>query len=99
MNPEVEYSVAITAFWVIEAVYQKSFSHCLEDDSRTPQELKETCQRWGNEGFGQYCKSLENIANRCLQTASDEVISKAEVVFLKVLEHEVDFWNMSRGEP
>lgn len=95
MNLEVEYAVAITAFWAIEAVYQESFAHCLEESSRTPEELKETCQRWGNEGFGQYCKNLENIVNCCLQTASDEVISKAEVVFLRVLEHEVDFWNMS----
>ncbi|KAL2464223.1 Bifunctional TENA-E protein [Forsythia ovata] len=98
MSPDIEYTVAITAFWAIEAVYQESFAHCLEDGSRTPEELKETCQRWGNTGFGQYCRSLRNIANRHLEKASDHMLSKAEVILIRVLEHEVEFWNMSRGE-
>ncbi|KAK3015629.1 hypothetical protein RJ639_005503 [Escallonia herrerae] len=98
MSLEVEYPVAMTAFWAIEAVYQESFAHCLEEGSETPEELKETCQRWGNEGFGKYCQSLQNIANRCLEKAPDNLVSKAEVVFLHVLEHEVEFWNMSRLE-
>lgn len=97
MNPDVEYTLAITAFWAIETVYQESFAHCLEDGSKTPEELKETCQRWGNEGFGQYCRSLQNITNRRLEKASDDMFSKAEVVLIRVLEHEVEFWNMSRG--
>lgn len=106
MSPEVEYTVAITAYWAIEAVYQESFAHCLEDGSKTPPELLETCQRWGNPGFGQYCSALRNIVNRRLERASDDqlkeglddVLKKAEVVFLRVLEYEVDFWNMSRGD-
>ncbi|KAA8527383.1 hypothetical protein F0562_034902 [Nyssa sinensis] len=98
MSSEVEYIVAITAFWAIETVYQESFAHCLEDGSKTAEELKDTCQRWGNDSFGQYCRSLERIANRCLEKASDDVVSKAEVVFLRVLEHEIEFWNMSHGE-
>ncbi|PSR92512.1 Bifunctional TENA-E protein [Actinidia chinensis var. chinensis] len=97
-STEVEYTVAVTAFWAIEAVYQDSFAHCLEEDSKTPAELKETCERWGNEAFGQYCRSLREIANRSLEKAPDGVVSKAEIVFLRVLEHEVEFWNMSRGE-
>ena len=97
MRPEVEYTVAITAFWAIEAVYQESFAHCLGEGSETPTELKETCARWGNEGFGQYCQSLQNIANWRLQKASDDELRKAEVALLSVLEHEVEFWNMSRG--
>ncbi|CAA2976418.1 probable bifunctional TENA-E [Olea europaea subsp. europaea] len=97
MSPDVEYTLAITAFWAIETVYQESFAHCLEDGSKTPEELKETCQRWGNEGFGQYCRSLQNITNRRLEKASDDMFSKAEVVLIRVLEHEVEFWNMSRG--
>ncbi|KAK8478239.1 hypothetical protein V6N11_080198 [Hibiscus sabdariffa] len=96
-SPEVEYTVAIVAFWVIETVYQESFAHCLEDGSKTPPELKETCQRWGNEGFGEYCNSLRKIADRQLEKASDDAISKAEAMFLQVLEYEVDFWNMSHG--
>ncbi|XP_027333067.1 probable bifunctional TENA-E protein [Abrus precatorius] len=97
ISPEVEYTVAITAFWAIEAVYQESFAHCIEEGSKTPPELKETCERWGNEGFGQYCQTLQNIANRRLQKASDDELKKAEVMLLSVLEHEVEFWNMSRG--
>ncbi|XP_059646616.1 probable bifunctional TENA-E protein [Cornus florida] len=97
-SPEVEYTVAITALWAIEVAYQESFAHCLEDGSKTPEELKETCQRWGNEGFGQYCRSLQSMANRRLAKASDDVAAKAEVVLLSVLEHEIEFWNMSRGK-
>uniref|UniRef100_A0A2N9IP66 aminopyrimidine aminohydrolase n=1 Tax=Fagus sylvatica TaxID=28930 RepID=A0A2N9IP66_FAGSY len=98
MSPDVEYTVAITAFWAIEAVYQASFALCLEDGSKTPAELRETCQRWGNDGFGQYCNSLQKIASRRLAKAPDDVLTKAEVALLSVLEHEVEFWNMSRGK-
>ncbi|XP_019464887.1 PREDICTED: probable bifunctional TENA-E protein [Lupinus angustifolius] len=97
MSPEVEYTVAITAFWATEAVYQESFAHCLGEGSKTPPELKETCARWGNEGFGLYCQSLQRIADRSLQKASEDELKKAEVMFLSVLEHEVEFWNMSRA--
>ncbi|EXB71074.1 hypothetical protein L484_004209 [Morus notabilis] len=101
MGPEVEYTVALTAYWAIEAVYQESFALCLEEGTRTPPELEDTCQRWGNEAFGKYCSSLKNIAERRLKKASDDyedVLKKAEVVFLRVLEHEIEFWNMSRGD-
>lgn len=97
MDPEVEYAVAVAAFWAIEAIYQESFAHCLEQDSKTSAELKETCKRWGNEGFKQYCLSLKEIAKRRLENAADDVKSKAEVSFLQVLEFEVNFWNMSSG--
>ncbi|KAL3505641.1 hypothetical protein ACH5RR_031023 [Cinchona calisaya] len=98
MSSDVEYTVAITAFWAIESVYQDSFAHCLEDDSKTPEELKETCQRWGNDGFRQYCRALQSIAERQLEKAPDDVREKAEAAFLDVLEHEVEFWNMSHGD-
>lgn len=98
VSPEVEYTVAITAFWAIEAVYQESFAHCLQKGSKTPEDLKETCQRWGNDGFGQYCQSLKSIADRCLHKAPDDVVSRAELVVLRVLELEVEFWNMSLEE-
>lgn len=97
MGPNVEYTVAITALWAIELVYQQSFAHCLEEGSRTPLELAETCQRWGNEGFGQYCRSLQKIVDRRLLRATSEELKKAEATLLRVLEHEVEFWNMSQG--
>ncbi|PWA44311.1 bifunctional TENA-E protein { [Artemisia annua] len=98
-SSEVENTVAISVFWAIEAVYQESFAHCLEDGNKIPQELQETCERWGNEGFGSHCKLLRDISDRCLQKASPEVIAQAEVFFHRVLKHEVEFWNMSVVEP
>lgn len=94
MRPEVEYTVAITALWLIEAVYHESFAHCLEEGTKTPLELREACERWGNEGFGSYCNTLKKIADRRLEMGSEEVSKKAEVGFLRVLEYEVEFWNM-----
>ena len=98
MSPDIEYTVALTAFWAIEAVYQESFAFCLAEGSRTPPELKETCQRWGNKDFGRYCSSIKNIVDRRLKKASEDELKKAEVALLSVLEHEVEFWNMSRGD-
>ncbi|THU55268.1 hypothetical protein C4D60_Mb11t04780 [Musa balbisiana] len=66
--------------------------------SKTPEELMETCQRWGSANFGHYCRSLQKIADRCLEKASSDIIPKAEEAFVCVLEHEVKFWNMSCGE-
>lgn len=97
MSPNIDYTIAVSAFWAIEAVYQESFAHCLEEGTKTPPELQETCRRWGNDSFGKYCDSLRKIADRRLEKASDVIVSKAEVTFLQVLEQEVDFWNMSRG--
>ncbi|XAR49687.1 hypothetical protein NMG60_11032957 [Bertholletia excelsa] len=98
MSQEIDYTVAITAFWAIEAVYHESFAHCLEEDSKTPDELKGTCERWGSDAFGQYCHSLREIVDRRLEKAPADVVSKAEVILLHVLEHEVEFWNISRGK-
>ncbi|MQL91656.1 hypothetical protein Taro_024281 [Colocasia esculenta] len=97
-DSEVDYTTAIVAFWAIETVYQESFALCLEDGSSTPAELLGTCERWGNAGFGQYCQSLRDIAERCLQNASADVLRKAEEAFTQVLEHEVNFWNMSNHD-
>ncbi|KMT06279.1 hypothetical protein BVRB_7g162040 [Beta vulgaris subsp. vulgaris] len=97
MQLEVNYTVAITAFWAIETDYQLSFAHCLEDDAKTPPELRAAFESWGNEGFGKYCDFLRMIANRCLSKALEDVQVKAEVTLLQVFELEVEFWNMSEG--
>lgn len=96
--PEVDYTVVITAFWAVETVYQESFALCLESGSKTPVELKETCQRWGSADFGRYCSSLQKITDRCLEKAPVDVQRKAEEVFVSVLEHEINFWDMSSAE-
>lgn len=87
--------MAITTFWAIETVYQDSFAHCLEDGSETPEDLKRTCERWGNDEFKKYCDTLQSIAEGQLEKAPEDVVKKAEVAFLDVLELEVEFWNMS----
>lgn len=98
MSSEVEYGVVMTAFWAIEAVYQESFAHCLENGNKTPGELTGACNRWGNDGFREYCSAVKNIAERCLENnASGEALVEAEDVLVRVLEHEVAFWEMSRG--
>ncbi|XP_023514083.1 bifunctional TENA-E protein isoform X2 [Cucurbita pepo subsp. pepo] len=99
MRPEMEYTVAITALWAIEAVYHESFAYCMEDGSKTPLELREACERWGNEGFGNYCNTLKKIVDRRLEMAAGEISKKTEVALLRVLECEVAFWNMSRDGP
>ncbi|CAN8259057.1 unnamed protein product [Cochlearia groenlandica] len=97
MRSEVKYSAMMTAFWAIEAVYQESFAHCLEDGNKTPADLTGACNRWGNDGFKQYCSSVKNLAERCLDNASEDELSEAEDVLVRVLELEVAFWEMSTG--
>lgn len=98
MLPETDYTTVIVAFWAIETVYQKCFSLCLEEESNTPRELLETCQRWGNSDFGRYCYSLQKIVTRCLEKAPQDAVRMAEEAFLNVLEYEVNFWNMSTAD-
>ncbi|XP_031497548.1 bifunctional TENA-E protein [Nymphaea colorata] len=98
MQPEVDYAACITAFWAIEMVYQTSFELCLEPGSKTPADLLETCQRWGNSSFKHYCSSLQSIADHCLEKAEEDVLREAEEAFVRVLHNEVGFWNMSYGD-
>ncbi|XP_078438619.1 heme oxygenase-like, multi-helical [Wolffia australiana] len=94
-EPEVNYAMAMVAFWTMETVYQESFSLCLGTGSKTPPELLETCLRWGSPSFKIYCASLRRIAERCLDKAQDISLLNAEAVFQRVLQLEVNFWDMS----
>ncbi|XP_055822458.1 probable bifunctional TENA-E protein [Solanum dulcamara] len=97
-SPEVKYSEAVTILWAVESVYHNGFGHCLEEGNNTPNEMKEGCKIWGSENFKQYCQSLENIANTRLEEASNEQVSKTEVLILEFFENVVRFWNMNLGE-
>ncbi|KAG8063671.1 hypothetical protein GUJ93_ZPchr0003g17073 [Zizania palustris] len=97
-EPEISYTVAITTFWIIETVYQDSFALCIEEGNETPPELLGTCQRWGSHEFKQYCQSLQIIADRCLAEAPADVVRSAEEAFLRVLELEIGFWEMSSSQ-
>lgn len=68
--------VAMTTLWAIKAVYHESFAYCWEDRSKMPLELREACERWGNEGFEKYCNTLKKITNRRLEMATGEVSKK-----------------------
>jgi formylaminopyrimidine deformylase / aminopyrimidine aminohydrolase len=94
-EPEISYAVAVTTFWTIETVYQDSFGFCIQDGNKTPPELMGTCQRWGSAGFRQYCQSLQSIVDRCLANAPADAVQSAEEAFVRVLELEIGFWDMS----
>ncbi|XP_059307666.1 probable bifunctional TENA-E protein [Lycium ferocissimum] len=97
-SSDVKYAEAVTILWAVASVYHYGFGHCLEEGNNTPEEMKEGCKIWGNESFKQYCQSLENIANARLEEASEEEVSKAEVLILEFLENVVHFWSVSLGE-
>ncbi|MCD7457127.1 hypothetical protein HAX54_034260 [Datura stramonium] len=98
-SQEMNYTEAVTILWAVESVWHNGFGHCLEEGCNTPEEIKECCQIWGNENFKQYCQSLENIANSRLKNASDEQVSKTEVLILEFLQNVVHFWSsMNIGE-
>ncbi|XP_034573286.1 bifunctional TENA2 protein [Setaria viridis] len=97
-EPEISYAVAVTTFWIIETVYQDSFGFCIEEGNKTPPELLGTCQRWGSAEFKQYCQSLQRIADRSLENAPADAVKSAEEAFIRVLELEVGFWEMSSSQ-
>ncbi|CAH9092950.1 unnamed protein product [Cuscuta epithymum] len=82
--------------WALESVYHDSFANCLGDEnSHTPENMKEVCRKWGNDAFGDYCVSLQSAADRALEKASPDAIAKAEVTLLQFLEIVVEFWNVN----
>ncbi|VFQ80272.1 unnamed protein product [Cuscuta campestris] len=93
VGPEANYAVGLAVLWAMETVYHRGFSHCLGDDSRAAAEMKEACRKWGNEWFGNYCLSLQSAADRALAEVSDDVVAKAEVAVLQLLEIVVEVWN------
>ncbi|KAJ8557574.1 hypothetical protein K7X08_003199 [Anisodus acutangulus] len=97
-SSDVKYAEAVTILWAVQLVYHNGFGHCLEEGNNTPEEMKEGCKIWGNESFKQYCQSLENIANSRLEEASDEEVSKIEILILEFLENVVHFWSVNLGE-
>ena len=87
----VPYPVQATAFWAIELAYNQGWQLL----GVMPQPYTEFADRWGNAGFTEYVKLLEQHADEVLQTASETVQRQAEVAFLKVAKLEKDFWQMA----
>lgn len=77
---ETPYAVAVAAFWMIELVYCASFMSCLEEGSKTPFELLTTVKRWGSSEFHDYTLSLQKLADKALENASEVEQKQAKKV-------------------
>ncbi|XP_019191648.1 PREDICTED: probable bifunctional TENA-E protein [Ipomoea nil] len=88
-----DYTAALSILWATQTVYHRTFAHCLSEGSRTPEEMKEACRKWGGDAQGDYCLSLQRTADGALEKAPRDVIVKAEVTLLEFLEISVQFWN------
>ncbi|MEN8447562.1 MAG: TenA family transcriptional regulator [Cyanobacteria bacterium J06555_13] len=85
------YAVQATAFWAIELAYNQGW----QLHSPMPEPYTEFAARWGNEGFTDYVKVLEQQADSALAIADSATQQEAEAVFLKVARFEKDFWQMA----
>ena len=85
------YPVQATAFWAIELAYNQGW----QLPGVMPLPYTEFAARWGNAGFTEYVKLLEQQADQVLQTGSETVHHQAEKSFLKVANLEKDFWQMA----
>lgn len=94
--PDVAYSVATTALWAIELVYNIGWGICLEPDANTSESLRDCCERWGSLDFREYVNELKGLADRTLKRASDTEMKEAEAAFVEILKLESAFWDMSR---
>ncbi len=85
------YAVQATTFWAIELAYNQGW----QTHSPMPEPYTEFADRWGNPGFTDYVKLLEQQADSALSAASPTEQSQAEKAFLKVAQLEKDFWQMA----
>lgn len=85
------YPVQATALWAIEFAYNQGW----QLPGAMPEPYTEFADRWGNPGFTEYVKLLEQQADEVLNTAPETVQQQAETAFLKVAKLEKDFWQMA----
>lgn len=85
------YPVQATALWAIELAYNQGW----QLHSPMAQPYDEFANRWGNQGFTEYVKLLEQQADEMLKTSPDSIQQQAEDAFLKVANFENDFWQMA----
>ena len=85
------YPIQATALWAIELAYNQGW----QLPGEMPEPYHEFADRWGNPGFTEYVKLLEQQADEVLQTASEAVHKQAEEAFLNVAFLEKDFWQMA----
>jgi formylaminopyrimidine deformylase / aminopyrimidine aminohydrolase len=85
------YAVQATAFWAIEASYNQGW----QLPGAMPDPYTEFADRWGNPGFSEYVKLLEQQADQALRSASEAEQQQAESAFLEVARLEKAFWQMA----
>jgi thiaminase len=88
---DAPYAVQATAFWAIELAYNQGWQKPGAMDAP----YEEFADRWGNPGFTDYVKQLEQQADQALATAPELAQQQAESAFLKVTRLERDFWQMA----
>lgn len=84
------YPVQATALWAIEFAYNQGWQLAGVIPPYT-----EFAERWGNPGFTDYVKLLEQQADEVLQSTSENVQQQAEAAFLNIARLEKDFWQMA----
>lgn len=85
------YPVQATALWAIEFAYNQGW----QLPGTMPEPYTEFADRWGNPGFTEYVKLLEQHTDEVLNTASETVQQQAESAFLNVAKLEKYFWQMA----
>lgn len=85
------YAVQATAFWAIELAYNQGW----QLHSPMPEPYAEFADRWGNAGFTDYVKILEQQADSALAIADEATQKAAEQAFIKVAQLEKNFWQMA----
>lgn len=87
---EMPYPVQATALWAIEFAYNQGWQL-----PGVIQPYTEFAQRWGNPGFTEYVKFLEQQADEVLRSSSENMQQQAEAAFLNIARLEKDFWQMA----
>ncbi|MDJ0695705.1 TenA family transcriptional regulator [Mastigocoleus sp. MO_188.B34] len=85
------YAVQTTTLWAIELAYNQGW----QLPGKMPLPYAEFAERWGNQGFTEYVKLLEQIADEVLSTVDETIQSQAESAFLEIAVLEKDFWSMA----
>jgi thiaminase/transcriptional activator TenA len=85
------YPVQAAALWAIELAYNQGW----QLPGVMPSPYNEFADRWGNSGFTEYVKLLEQQADEVLKTAPKTIQQQTEQAFLNVAQLEKDFWQMA----
>lgn len=86
-----DYAVQATALWAIELAYNQGW----QLPGTMPVPYAEFADRWGNAGFTDYVRQLEQQADDGLGRSPDSVQNQAKDAFLTVARLEQQFWQMA----